>query len=149
MALWNKIVCMVCICNVLYCIVLSGIVLYWYRIEFVLYIIVIHLYVYLCACWYCMSCIVVPTYLPAYLPTYPLNLPTYVPDRPTLPIFLPTYRPTDLPTYRPTLHKCPAMVPKAILSGTETPSIVICMYCVVLDWYCISMGLIVFDWYLY
>ena len=127
MALWNKIVCMVCICSVLYCIVLSGIVLYWYRIEFVLYIIVIHLYVYLCVCWYCMSCIVLPTYLPAYLPTYPLNLPTYVPDRPTLPIFLPTYLPTDLPciSVRQWSRRLSFLEPKPLL---------LLFVCIVLYW---------------
>ena len=79
----------------------------------------------ICVRWYCMSCIVLSTYLPTYLPTRLTYLPTYLTDLP----YLSSY----LPTYRPTLHKCPAMVPKAILSGTETPTIVICMYRVVLD----------------
>ena len=37
---------------------------------------------------------------------------------------LPAYLPPYLPAYRPTLHKWPGLVPKAILSGTESPSMV-------------------------
>ena len=68
----------ICIYKYMYCI---GIVLYFYCIYLVLHF---YLHVY----WYCASCIVFPTYLPAYLPT---RLLTYLTDLPYLSIYLPTY----------------------------------------------------------